>query len=465
MEKTSSQASLRPLGPVRLFFKAPGERRRPPREADVVVHLFEPDAPGLPIFHNFREFWPLRDELAGSVKSFLCFSLGVWAADKLVCRASWPDAWTREIVLEFPSSSDLLKAGQRLAHLAGFLTGDKWDLRPREAPLPLNFGASWPQFGKPTAVVLFSGGLDSLVGAIDLLEEGHRLVLVSHYDYGQLAATQQTLAAALAQNYGRDRLYHLQIRVQLEGPELSLRSRSLLYLALALTAAGAFPTTLPVTVPENGWISLNPPLTLNRLGSYSTRTTHPYFIRELAGLWQDLGLGFGVANPGQDLTKGEMLARCRNLRLLRELFPLSVSCARPVVGRWRRQPAGACGYCYPCLMRRVALHRMGWDRGEHYRVDVLGQASALRHRVQGQDLRSLCLALKTWQESPGAILARLWWGEYKPGETEGFSAPWRLLTTGFQEIANWLYGGGEAAIRNFLGNDGLDALPASYPSD
>ena len=55
----------------------------------------------------------------------------------------------------------------------------------------------WPHAWRPDGVMLFSGGLDSLAGAVDYLEAGERLLLVSHYDFGQLASLQQTLAAAL----------------------------------------------------------------------------------------------------------------------------------------------------------------------------------------------------------------------------------------------------------------------------
>ena len=170
---------------------------------------------------------------------------------------------------------------------------------------------------------------------------------------------------------------------------MSLRSRSLLYLALGLTAAGSFGAATPLIIPENGWISLNPPLTLNRLGSLSTRTTHPYFLEQLTGLWREAGLSTPLVNPYQELTKGEMVRGCRNREGLRRLFPLSVSCARPVVSRWQRGPAGACGYCYPCLMRRAALHSAGWDRGEDYLRDGLADPDTLAHRVRGRDLRAL----------------------------------------------------------------------------
>ena len=244
--------------------------------------------------------------------------------------------------------------------------------------------------------------------------------------------------AAWTAHYGPDQVHHLGVRLQFpEAPELTLRSRSLLYLALGLVTAAAFGDGTPVVVPENGWVSLNPPLTLNRLGAYSTRTTHPHFLAQLSSLWQQAGLEQPLSNPYQNLTKGEMVAQCRNPDLLKKLFPQSVSCSRPVVSRWQRRPAGSCGYCYPCLMRRAALHRLGWDNGEGYLLDVLAAPETLRHRTRGRDLRALLLAVKTWEESPTEIMARLWLGE-TPAEVAARSAPAQaVLTKGFQEIGEF----------------------------
>jgi 7-cyano-7-deazaguanine synthase in queuosine biosynthesis len=287
--------------------------------------------------------------------------------------------------------------------------------------------------------MLFSGGLDSLVGALDWLEAGKRLLLVSHYDFGQLANIQQTLAAALGRHYGPEQAHHLGIRVQFpQAPELSLRSRSLLYLALGLAVAASFDAATPLIIPENGWISLNPPLTTNRLGSCSTRTTHPYFLEQLAGLWRAVGLETPLINPYQDFTKGEVVRRCRHRELLGRLFSLSLSCARPVVSRWQGGGVGACGYCYPCLMRRAALHTLGWDRGKDYRRDGLAEPETLTHRARGRDLRALLLAVQTWEDAPEEVEARLLWGgspETLPGR---LAAARQVLDRGFRELARWL---------------------------
>lgn len=419
----------------KIYLRAPGETRRPPAGMDAVIHLDEPGVAGVPLHHNLDRLWASPRPPSQEALSFLLAALGVWAGDKMLARKDMPDAWSRQFVLHLPGSSSCGPAAPLWPALLNFLTGDSWTLKLRETHVNLGLQGVWRPSWQPDGVALFSGGLDSLVGALDLLEAGQRLLLVSHHDFGQLASLQQSLAAALREHYGPEKVEHLSLRVQCpQAPELTLRSRSLLYLALGLAAAAGFSPEVPLTIPENGWVSLNPPLTLNRLGPYSTRTTHPHFLTQISTLWREVGLMHPLHNPYQNLSKGELLAQCRHRTLLKSLAPLTVSCARPVASRWHGGRFGSCGYCYPCLMRRAALHRLGWDEGEDYLLDVLAAPETLRHRVRGQHLRALLGALQTWQETPHEIYARLWWG----GSAAGLPARQRqvqqVLAQGFEEI-------------------------------
>jgi hypothetical protein len=171
----------------------------------------------------------------------------------------------------------------------------------------------------------------------------------------------------------------------------------------------------------------------------------------LIAFWRQVGIPQELKNPYQNLTKGEMVAQCRNLTLLKKLASLSISCARPVAGRWQGESVGACGYCYPCLVRQAALHRLGWDRGQDYRVDVLAGAEFLRHRVKGRNLRALSLALKTWEENPQDMMARLWISGSPEEISRQAAAVQRLLEAGFGEIAHWLRDQGGGEIKKFLG--------------
>ena len=309
----------------------------------------------------------------------LRLAVAVYCADKAVMRDTQLDRWTRRVRLHVPVSDPerWREAAPGFAEALAFLTNDVWDLRFRHvAPLE---DAAPPLFGAD-AVALFSGGLDSLAGAIDLLEEGRTVVLVGHYDSNLLRPRQQHLFQRLQDRYGADRVWYkpFYLRLASASPaqarslpsdrEPTTRSRSFLFLA----AAGVVASILQldgVQMPENGYIGLNVPLEPSRLGACSTRTTHPHFLRVLTDPLDTVG-GPLITNPYQLMTKGEVLEGCRNPDLLMELAPSSISCAHPEVGRWRGAGYGNCGYCYPCLMRRVALHRLDADDPSAYRVDV-----------------------------------------------------------------------------------------------
>ena len=121
--------------------------------------------------------------------------------------------------------------------------------------------------------------------------------------------------------------------------------------ATSLLAAGI--GTGEVFIPENGLISINPPFTRRRLGSLSTRTTHPHFVASLQRSLHRLGLGeISFVNPFQGKTKGEILLDCRHSEGQRYAAS-SYSCAK---GKRRNMH---CGRCVPCLIRRAAFQRAG----------------------------------------------------------------------------------------------------------
>lgn len=400
--------------------------------------LSEPDAPTGQIHHNLAGLSRGDRPLAAEALAFLLTAIAVWAADKAIRRQTAVDGWTRRLELSCPAGKLAGQVGE-LTPALNFLTGDHWTLSGRPEPLPQLTPVPAAPDWTPTAVCLFSGGLDSLAGAIDLLEAGHRCLLVSHYDYGQLAGCQKTLAQALANFYGPDRVRRWGFRLQFEAPELSLRSRSILFLALGQAAAAVWSKNPPLFVPENGWLSLNPPLSPNRLGSYSTRTTHPYFLQSLRQLWQAWGLEQELDQPFQFLTKGQILAQSRNPTLLRRLLPYTLSCAHPVASRWFKGAQGNCGYCYPCLVRRAALHRVGWDQAGDYLYDVLRQPEVLANRSRGADLRSLLWALQQ-EEYEHFPIRWLWLTGPIDEDVEAHLA---VIKEGRRELREWLQTGGD----------------------
>ena len=282
-----------------------------------------------------------------------------------------------------------------------FLTGDVWairfeprtrevvQIRPRRRSVRRQ-----PLFGAVAS--LFSGGLDSYIGAIDWLEEQRddSLCLVSHYDghVGGPKSDQRRTFAVLKNHYGH-RINSIQMRVGImpAGPETTFRSRSLLFIAIGYCVATKLGANVPVIIPENGSISLNYPLNPSRRGSCSTRTTHPYFLSSLHSILETLGFERRLINPYEFSTKGEMVANCKNKGVLRDGALETVSCAKSGhVVHWDNRTARACGRCIPCLFRRAALHVGGLDI-EPYGIDV---CSSTRKEGRDDDLLALLSFLR-----------------------------------------------------------------------
>jgi 7-cyano-7-deazaguanine synthase in queuosine biosynthesis len=404
----------------------------------------DPTSLNLKIHHNLGLLGAAPNPLPDKVLTFLLTSLAVWATDKIAPRRQARDAWTRQLNISCPAPGWSEALGE-ISSLAGFLTGDDWSLEIRERQSSLEIPArpdnSWP----PDCVCLFSGGVDSLAGAIDLLEAGNRVLLVSHYDFGQLAGAQNLLTEKLLGRYGSEKIRRWGFRIQFEAPELSLRSRSLLFIALGVAAASVWGRDLPLHVPENGWISLNPPLTGNRLGSYSTRTTHPYFISGLKKFLAALEIKQNLVNPFQFDTKGEVLHRSRNQSLLQALLPYTISCAHPVASRWKKDRQGNCGYCFPCLMRRAALHAAGCDDGREYLYDALKQPEVLASRARGVHLRSLLYLVSQWRRHPKPEQL-LWQTGPIPGNSEVKEKLAGVIGRGLEEMSRWIEEKGELLL-------------------
>ncbi|MHB8217799.1 MAG: Qat anti-phage system QueC-like protein QatC [Candidatus Sulfotelmatobacter sp.] len=333
-----------------------------------------------------------KDKLAPVARAwdFLSLALSVTAADLAGHRSESPDGWTREFQLEVAVADPLFWNGQceSVNQLLGFLTTDKWQvgffgggIHPTPDREPV----------RPTeeCVVLLSGGLDSLVGTIDLVANGSRAVAVSHTVRGD-AENQRHFAQVIG---GGLRHFQINHNAQVPDPETppSQRARSLIFLAcgvLAATTLERYHTgeTVTLYVCENGFISINPPLTDARLGSLSTRTTHPEFLGLVQELLNAAGLRVRIENPYQAKTKGEMLKECKDQDLLLANAIRSISC-----GRYKHFGYKHCGRCVPCLVRRAAFLKWGVDDKTEYIYGPLGRDD--EDHSGFDDVRSVAMAI------------------------------------------------------------------------
>lgn len=320
----------------------------------------------------------------------LSIALGVVAADHGCLRRTSSDGWTREIELSVAVSDPNFWSGQ--AHILEsalcFLTGDVWQVSFTEGGInPKPSKRAKPR--DETVACLLSGGMDSLVGAIDLTaNQGELPLLVSQVSKGD--KTSQTYFASQIGGHG----HHLQLNHDVKTPEeseTSQRARSFIFLAYGVLAATALKnykasTKATLIVAENGFISLNVPLTPMRLGSLSTRTTHPAFIAQFQALLVAAGLGVKVLNPYQLKTKGQMLAECKNQKLLEKLAGSTMSCGRSARINMH------CGRCVPCLIRRAAFHHWkGADPTDYKYKDLSRRGSDYR---AFDDVRAAAMAVE-----------------------------------------------------------------------
>lgn len=399
-------------------------------------------------------------------RELLLLASAVYIGDKVTPRNDTADRWTRAFTIYAPASDPAIweAAAPDLREAVQFLSGDAWDLRWRREVTTIH--RVRPRMRSQfDAVCLFSGGLDSFAGAIDLLEDPARprVLLIGHYDSPHTPGPQRRLADALAAAYGHARLRLLQIRVRPASPtrdqavplparrEPSTRSRSLLFIALGIAAAAASGPDVPLYVPENGFIALNVPLIRARLGSCSTRTTHPYFLNRLSAATRVLGLNNPIRTPYAGLTKGEMLAANRNPELLARLARTTVSCAHPEVGRYVKAPPGNCGYCYPCLIRRAALHAVRADVAADYHWDITRDMALFDGTsARGQDARALFISLQSSADPlRDPSLAPLLAGPLPPDADR--AAATRVYQHGMDELRSWLMAQASPEVRQFAG--------------
>ncbi len=383
----------------------------------------------------------------------------VTAADTRLSRATESqDSWTREIDLHVPVSDPELwtQASERAERMLDFLTGDRWRLffraRNKEnrqlvkRPEGLDLSATFD------CVCLFSGGLDSFVGAIDLLAAKRRPLLISHY-WDLSTSSQKTCASRLAAVYGDMEPCHVRARVGFDKHDFDMvseaeptqRGRSFLFFALAALAASGLANGTTIFVPENGLISLNVPLDPLRVGAWSTRTTHPFYMAQWNELLSSVGIGARLENPYRFKTKGEMLAECTNRAILSRHVGDTISCSSVAKARFRGESPRHCGYCVPCLIRRAAIAKAFGDDPTVYSLTGLSAGTINAQKGEGEHVRPFQLMGRRLRDKPGLahLLIR------KPGPLSDYgdaeiAAYADVFWRGVEEVADLI---GEARVR------------------
>ena len=351
---------------------------------------------------NFFELLPAGNRIPTVLIDLCLLSMAVYSADIKLPRETSSDRWTRNIVIYMPvhDVSIWQSASKQLSDTLRFLSGDYWQFEFRPAQQTLSPSGK-SELKQCQSVCLLSGGLDSLVGAIDLLSKSQRVALVGHHGAGITNAIQQQVLEKLESAYG-DLVQPMSFYVQapkIEGSvnEQTMRARSFLFLCLGLAVTASIGNE-SLNVAENGFISLNVPLTTARIGSLSTRTTHPHFMKSIMQLLKMLGLNLEIQLPYQYMTKGEMLRASADQETLRRIIPKTMSCTHPESGRYAaKDPTNHCGYCVPCIIRRAALTAASGKDPTKYNASIKRNAPD-SHSIKGRDLRAFHMAVERYRK-------------------------------------------------------------------
>jgi len=313
----------------------------------------------------------------------------VFAADRYIFRgpkiAVEYQAWSRSIEFYIRVRDQTFWSQQKvtdaLSHALEFMTGDAkysfhFEAGHKTPPTGL---FDQPVFsvkpGETVHVTLFSGGLDSLCGTLELLQsQKGKVVLVSHQSQSSTIHTQNAIVKELKTAY-HNRVLHYPFECTLRGiraTEESQRTRSFLYTSIAFAIASAYGQNV-FYVFENGVTSLNLRRREDLANARASRTTHPQTIGRLAKLFSLINnKPFDIQLPLLYKTKADVISSLQSK--MPTLISSAVSCTRAfkTIGQ-----ATHCGQCFQCVDRRIAMHAAeaeNWDHRGLYTVDIINES-------------------------------------------------------------------------------------------
>jgi hypothetical protein len=330
-----------------------------------------------------RSVGPLTDR----AKDLVEIAAYVFSADRKIPRGTNDaviyDGWSRRFSFDIPVRDfefwEQPETKRLLSNLLVFITGDlSFDFafragRETEPSHIFDFETFITPPHRTCQVMLFSGGLDSLAGAIECLTASQDLIyLVTHRSQLSAARTQTQLGKALFGKFP-DRVRHLHLETTLSGiraKDESQRTRTFLFGAIGYAVCASLDVS-ELSFYENGITSLNLPRRQDQINSRASRTTHPKTMRLLAEFLRHVNVnGFSVTNKFALRTKTDVVELISQ-RGFQELISSAVTCSRSAM---THGDATHCGVCFQCTDRRFAIAASGlseFDDSTNYSIDFL----------------------------------------------------------------------------------------------
>ena len=236
------------------------------------------------------------------------------------------------------------------------------------------------------SVTLFSGGIDSLSGILNV-QTRHGPTSGVFVNHSNISSIVQNLEENVCDRYG---INLFQIDIQRSRAAGIQQLRGFVYLAFGAIVARILETN-KIFISESGPVMYQPLFIPTDL---VTLTTHPTLILLSKQFFRELyDIEFHFYEPFEDITKAEVVSLCPE----QDAIQSTNSC---VSTRFAYSGYSHCGMCYGCLVRRVSCLVAGVGDAEYGR-DVLVQDVNERSRggwpgkwIRSSNLTDLMLLLR-----------------------------------------------------------------------
>lgn len=340
------------------------------------IHLLNRDIKDISanITVGFEKFLRNPEILPPRILDLLQIAAYVYCADRLVNRGERTSvnnsSWARSFEFHIPVFDiDFWlnsKASIKMAEALTFMTGDrryqfsfkKATIGPIESVQLSLFADEYTTIdeAEKTDVMLFSGGLDSLAGAIQRLNDypERKLCLVSHKSSHTTTHTQNIIVKYLQDNYGnRVTQYGFECHNKKNAPsrDETQRTRMLLFSSIAFAICYCYKKD-EFFVYENGITSINLPKQADVINARASRTTHPKTIGLLSYFFKLFDKTFDIKMPYYNQTKADIFEVFRTYHE-EKIITSSVSCSST---RKPQTMSTHCGCCSQCIDRIFAAY-------------------------------------------------------------------------------------------------------------
>ncbi|MGB8780464.1 MAG: 7-cyano-7-deazaguanine synthase [Candidatus Bathyarchaeia archaeon] len=249
--------------------------------------------------------------------------------------------YVKELRMETSYPDDFLSIVNDCESLFYLLANMKVNLKI----IPSSSRHSWRKIDEGTLykdIVPFSGGLDSLCGALS--SSKHSRIILSHCKTN-LVIFGKVLKLSDMNSFKRSVLYCMDATSKTPIAGVS-DTRGLLFLSFAYAIAASLDLRY-VTFCENGSQMLDVMLgSLVYPNKPATKNTNPVYIDKIESIFSNFyDKTFKIECPFKDMTKAEMLLPLKNEIRFEDTY----SCFSP------RGRAAMCGECYNCFVRRLSL--------------------------------------------------------------------------------------------------------------